>query len=123
MGTIHVAVTRLKQWQSLLFSAQDTEVKISQPIENHKKSNTTIEASAKWQIRFDFLDLHDAPNVPGLRQALKKRPFKQKIKVNFNFIAFFFGPVYLVFLGLWKRNITLILIIVVVYTALPIFFR
>ncbi|WP_081461038.1 DUF2628 domain-containing protein [Erwinia billingiae] len=34
----------------------------------------------------------------------------------------FFGPIYLFALGLWKRNITLILIMAVVYSALSVFF-
>ena len=75
---------------------------MNQPIENNNKENTTKESSAKWQTRFDFFDLHGAPNPPGFRQALKQLPFKQKIKVNFNLIAFFFGLIYLFLLGLWK---------------------
>ncbi|MBH3284025.1 DUF2628 domain-containing protein [Serratia marcescens] len=95
---------------------------MNQPIENNNKINATKEYAVKWQTRFDFFGLYGAPNTPGFRHALKKLPFKQKVKVNFNFIAFFFGPVYLFVLGLWKRNITLILIMVVVYTTLSVVF-
>ncbi|MCX0500651.1 DUF2628 domain-containing protein [Erwinia billingiae] len=63
-----------------------------------------------------------AVSAPGFRQALKQLPFKQKGKINFNVIAYFFGPIYLFVLGLWKGNITLILIMAVVYTALSVVF-
>ncbi len=93
---------------------------MNQPIENHNKVNATKEYSAKWQTRFDFFDLHGAPSTPGFRQALKQLPFRQKLKVNMNLIAFLFGPIYLFVLGLWKKNIMLILIMIVVYTILII---
>lgn len=95
---------------------------MNQPIENTEKSESVKKYSEKWQSRFDFFDLHGAPNSPGFKPALKQLPFKQKAKYNFNFIAFFFGPIYLFVLGLWKRNITLILIMVAVFAALEIAF-
>lgn len=93
---------------------------MNQPIENNNKVNETKEYSAKWQTRFDFFDLHGAPSTPGFRQALKQLPFRQKLKVNMNLIAFLFGPIYLFVLGLWKKNVMLILIMVAVYTILII---
>ncbi len=44
------------------------------------------------------------------------------MKFNVNIIAFFFGPIYLFVLGLWKRNIILILLMIVVFTALELAF-
>lgn len=58
------------------------------------------------------------PNAPGFRPALKQLPFLKKVKINFNFFAFFFGPVYLFILGLWKKNLSFIATIVVVSIAL-----
>lgn len=97
-----------------------SEEKMKQSIENHQQVNATKEYSTKWQARFDFFDRHGAPNTPGFKQALKQLPFRQKVRVNFNFIAFFFGPIYLFVLGLWKKNLSLILIILAVYTILTI---
>lgn len=93
---------------------------MSQPMGNNEKGQSGKDYSAKWQARFDFFELHGAPNAPGYKPALKQLPFKQKIKINFNIIAFFFGPIYLFVLGLWKKNITLILLMIVIYTALEI---
>ncbi|MDO7908938.1 DUF2628 domain-containing protein [Pseudomonas sp. 22-AL-CL-001] len=62
----------------------------------------------KWQERFAFFDAHGAPNAKTYRPALKALPFKKKACINMNFIAFFFGPIYLFVLGLWKKNLALL---------------
>ncbi|NWC10961.1 DUF2628 domain-containing protein [Pseudomonas agarici] len=50
-----------------------------------------------------------APNDPHYNPALKARPtFGKKVLINTNIIAFFFGPIYLFVLGLWKKNLALI---------------
>lgn len=65
--------------------------------------------SAKWQERFDFFETYGAPNDPRYKEAVKTLPgFKKKILINANVIAFFFGPIYLFVLGLWKKNLALL---------------
>lgn len=93
---------------------------MEQLTENNGKDNSSKEYSAKWQARFDFFDRHGAPSSPGFRHALKQLPFRQKLRVNMNLIAFVFGPIYLFVLGLWKKNIMLILIMMAVYIILII---
>jgi hypothetical protein len=78
--------------------------------------------SEKWQQRFAFFDEHGAPNSPTFKPALLKLPFKQKIRINANIIAFFFGPIYLFVLGLWKKNLTLIGILIALNIAAEIFY-
>ncbi|MDZ3992171.1 DUF2628 domain-containing protein [Pseudomonas sp. Teo4] len=78
--------------------------------------------SAKWQERFAFFDAHGAPNAPTYKEALKQLPFKKKILVNGNFIAFFFGPIYLFVLGLWKKNLALLGIIILASMVVDILF-
>lgn len=95
---------------------------MNQPMNGTQKPETGEVHSAKWQARFDFFDAHGAPNAPTFKPALKQLPFKQKVKINFNIIAFFFGPIYLFVLGLWKKNITLIAIMVVIFTGLEMAF-
>ncbi|WP_434562426.1 DUF2628 domain-containing protein [Pseudomonas sp. Z4-20] len=69
----------------------------------------TDKYSAKWQERFAFFDAHGAPNDPRYKEAVKTLPdFKKKILINANVIAFFFGPIYLFVLGLWKKNLALL---------------
>ncbi|MFR0675480.1 DUF2628 domain-containing protein [Enterobacterales bacterium AW_CKDN230030176-1A_HGKHYDSX7] len=76
----------------------------------------------KWQERFAFFDVHGAPNSPEYKAALKQQPFKKKLLINMNFIALFFGPIYLFVLGLWKKNLALLGIIIGAGLVLDILF-
>ncbi|UZE21163.1 DUF2628 domain-containing protein [Pseudomonas sp. B21-056] len=77
--------------------------------------------SAKWQERFDFFNTYGAPNDPRHREAFKALPgFKKKMLINANVIAFFFGPIYLFVLGLWKKNLAMIGIILGINIAVSV---
>ncbi|WLG94184.1 DUF2628 domain-containing protein [Pseudomonas sp. FP198] len=79
--------------------------------------------SAKWQERFDFFDTYGAPNDPRYKEAVKTLPdFKKKILINANVIAFFFGPIYLFVLGLWKKNLALLGIFLAINIVLSVIF-
>lgn len=79
--------------------------------------------SAKWQERFNFFDTYGAPSDPRYKVALKALPgFKKKLLINGNVIAFFFGPIYLFVLGLWKKNLALLGIIVAINLVLSVIF-
>ncbi len=82
--------------------------------------NASERRSHKWQKRFAFFDAHGGPHSPEFKPALKKLPFLGKIKINFNFFAFFFGLVYLFLIGLWKKNLTFITIMVITSIALSL---
>ena len=64
--------------------------------------------SEKWRKRFAFFDAFGGPSSPQYKTELKKLPFRQKILINGNFIAFFFGPIYFFILGLWKKALVLL---------------
>ncbi|CAH0124763.1 DUF2628 domain-containing protein [Pseudomonas mediterranea] len=79
--------------------------------------------SAKWQERFNFFDTYGAPNDPRHKEAFKALPgFKKKILINANVIAFFFGPIYLFVLGLWKKNLAMIGIMIGLSIAVSVIF-
>jgi len=59
--------------------------------------------SPKWQFRFNFFQQHGAPKEPGFKQAWKALSFGDRLKVNINFFAFFFGFIYLLILGMWRK--------------------
>ncbi|BBP64273.1 membrane protein [Pseudomonas sp. Cab53] len=85
--------------------------------------HSSAKYSAKWQERFNFFDTYGAPTDPRYKEALKKLPgFKKKILINANVIAFFFGPIYLFVLGLWKKNLALLGIILLVNIVLSVIF-
>ncbi|MCD5997278.1 DUF2628 domain-containing protein [Pseudomonas sp. CDFA 602] len=79
--------------------------------------------SAKWQERFNFFEAYGAPDDPRFKPALKALPgFKKKLLINANVIAFFFGPIYLFVLGLWKKNLAILGIILAVNIVLAVIF-
>jgi hypothetical protein len=84
---------------------------------------STGKYSAKWQERFSFFETYGAPNDPRFKPALKALPkFSKKVLINANIIAYFFGPIYLFVLGLWKKNLALLGIMFAVYFGLSILF-
>lgn len=64
--------------------------------------------SQKWQKRFAFFDKHGAPNTPEFKTALKAESFGGRILISMNFFAFFFGIIYFLILGLWKKGLVLL---------------
>ena len=84
---------------------------------------STGKYSTKWQERFDFFNTYGAPSDPRYKEAFKALPgFKKKILINANVIAFFFGPIYLFVLGLWKKNLALLGIFLAINIALSVIF-
>ncbi|WP_369308766.1 DUF2628 domain-containing protein [Providencia rettgeri] len=64
--------------------------------------------SNKWQKRFEFFDTHGAPDTPAYKDALKAESFGGRILISMNFFAFFFGIIYFLILGLWKKGLVLL---------------
>ncbi|MDG3017156.1 DUF2628 domain-containing protein [Speluncibacter jeojiensis] len=64
----------------------------------------------KWQNRFAFYAQHGTPqwwkNSPGYVAALKALPARTRRLVTMNWFACFFGVLYLLGLGLWKKAIS-----------------
>lgn len=74
--------------------------------------------SERWQTRFAFFEQHGAPKTPEHKAAMKAEPSMRRMLLNMNFIAFFFGCIYFFVLGLWRKNLTLLGIAVVVMMIL-----
>lgn len=75
----------------------------------------------KWQERFAFFAAHGHPNGPAYREAFKDLPTGKRLLINMNFIAVFFGPIYLFVLGLWKKNLALLGICLAVGLVLGVY--
>jgi hypothetical protein len=76
------------------------------------KPSNVGEIKLKWRERFEFFDAYGAPSSPEARVAFKALQRNKKRLVNFNFLDLFFGPFYFFALGLWKKALTLIAIII-----------
>ncbi|EJM65053.1 DUF2628 domain-containing protein [Pseudomonas sp. GM55] len=82
----------------------------------------TYNAKPKWQERFAFFDKYGSPKSPDFKAGFKQLPARKRILINLNFIAFFFGPIYFFVLGLWKKNLAIIAIIVALSFVLALIF-
>ena len=70
--------------------------------------------SATWKFRFDFFEKYGIPisgmmPAPECKAALTKLSFGDRMKINMNWYAFFFGFIYFgFFLKLWRQALILI---------------
>lgn len=76
--------------------------------------------SEKWQERFNFFDSVGGDVTSAqYKQELKKLGFMKRLKIVYNFWAFFFGIIYFCILGLWKKGLvifsSIVLLNIVVY--------
>lgn len=78
--------------------------------------------SPKWQERFAFFDQYGAPTTSAHKEAFKALPANKKRLIQKNFIAFCFGPIYLFVLGLWRKNISFIVLMNVIDFAIGLAF-
>jgi hypothetical protein len=74
-------------------------------------STDTLAVKPKWRERFAFFDAYGAPSSAAFHEAIKRAPRGTRRRVNFNFLAFFFGPFYLLGLGLWKKALSLVAVV------------
>ncbi|MEC5318419.1 DUF2628 domain-containing protein [Brenneria populi subsp. brevivirga] len=68
----------------------------------------------RWQTRFAFFDQYGAPKSKEYKAAIKKEKFSGRFLIGFNLIAFFFSFIYFFILGLWRKNISLFAIAIVI---------
>ena len=81
--------------------------------------------SDKWKFRFAFFEKNGHPSfwgmTPAWKKAYKEMTFGQKMKITFNFFAWFFSFIYLFILGLWKKAVLVILLNIVTIIVALIF--
>lgn len=61
----------------------------------------------KWRVRFDFFEEYGT-NGEYYRQAFKELSFSERINISFNFFGFFFGIIYWLILGMWRKALALL---------------
>ncbi|WP_419868412.1 DUF2628 domain-containing protein [Chryseobacterium sp. CT-SW4] len=62
-----------------------------------------------WNERFSFFQKHGAPGSPEYKEAYKNiNGFVNKLRINMNFYAFFFGVIYFLIKGMWKGALLLL---------------
>lgn len=58
-----------------------------------------LDVSDSWKRKFRLIEKAGGPTLPGLRDL---RP-GGRMGVGFNFLGFFFGPIYYLVKGLWRQ--------------------
>lgn len=72
------------------------------------------EYSAKWEERFAFFEKYGSPKSPEYKAAYKGLTFGKRILIGMNIWAFFFGFIYFLILGLWRKGLTLLAVNIVI---------
>lgn len=65
--------------------------------------------SEGWQKKFDFYDKAGLPKSSTYQAAFKALPFFERVVLNFNVGAFFFGFIYFFYIGRPKQALAIIL--------------
>jgi hypothetical protein len=60
----------------------------------------------KWRERFEFFERYGEPSSPEFKAELKSFSTGSRLFINMNWFGFFFGPIYLLALGMWRRALT-----------------
>ncbi|WDD94480.1 DUF2628 domain-containing protein [Burkholderia sp. FERM BP-3421] len=68
----------------------------------------------QWRERFAFYDAYGAPSSPAYRAAFKALPFGKRLGLGLNVFALLLGPVYYFALGMWRKGISLLLLVLAI---------
>ena len=60
-----------------------------------------LDVSESWKRKFRLIDKAGGPDLPNFRDL----PFGERFGLNFNILAFIFGPFYYLVKGLWRQAI------------------
>ncbi|PHM31153.1 DUF2628 domain-containing protein [Xenorhabdus innexi] len=75
----------------------------------------TSKYTKTWQERFEFFEKNGAPSSKEHQAAFKKLSFSKRTKINMNFFAFFFGLLYFIALGMWKKGLAILGVGIVIF--------
>ena len=76
-------------------------------------SAPTKPLSLAWTRRFALIDQAGGPGLPRISDLTRR----QRSQISFNFLAYLLGPIYYVYLGLWRQALTLTALSAICITA------
>jgi hypothetical protein len=76
----------------------------------------SLPVSSAWKAKFYLIERAGGVKLP----KFKTLKFGERMKVNFNVLAFLFGPIYYAFKGMWKKALALFLAAAVVVVVLAV---
>ncbi len=74
--------------------------------ENIQQPINAEEYPEKWREIFSLIERAGGPKLPNLKELNSSERFK----VRMNWWAFFFGPIYYLIKGMWRKTITYIIL-------------
>lgn len=75
-----------------------------------------LDVSETWKRRFRLIEKAGGVQMTHFRDL----SFGERMSINFNLLAFFFGPVYYLIKGLWRPAVAYLLIIVSLAVVLDV---
>ena len=73
-----------------------------------------LNVSESWKRKFRLIDKAGGPDLPNFRNL----SFGERLSVNFNILAFLFGPFYYLVKGLWRQAILYFIFAVILIALL-----
>lgn len=65
----------------------------------------SLQVPSAWKAKFYLIERAGGVKLPKFREL----KVGERLKVNFNILAFLFGPIYYAVKGMWKKGLTLFL--------------
>lgn len=72
--------------------------------------------SRSWQQRFAFFDAYGLPSSPEARDAMRALPWRARLRISSNILAFLFFPFYFFVKGMWRKGLGWVAVAVVLAT-------
>lgn len=74
------------------------------------------DVSETWKRRFRAIEAAGGPTLP----RFKELPFGERFGIQFNILAFLFGPFYFLAKGLWRQALLYVIIAIVVVVVMEL---
>jgi hypothetical protein len=63
----------------------------------------SLPVPAAWKVKFHLIERAGGVKLPRFREL----KFGERMKVNFNVLAFLFGPIYYAIKGMWRKGLAM----------------
>lgn len=75
-----------------------------------------LDVSETWKEKFRLIEKAGGPTLPNFNSL----PFGERLKANFNILAFLLGPIYFIAKGLWRQGVLYFVMAIVLIFILEI---
>lgn len=83
-------------------------------VEEHAQLIDALAVSVRWKRRFHLIEKAGGVRLPRFREL----PTRERMGLNFNVLAFLFGPLYYLAKGMWRKALSLFVVCALAAIAL-----